>query len=303
MTETGSALYHSGPDGPAGPPRSTWFSTLRAVLEQTASADGGDQAGRTANGDGDGRRPAEPASGEPGGSTGAPPSAQAAGTSAAGAAAGLATRLAQLSPEAADVPRQLLVELLDRFAANITALVQAFHVRDDALLTALGRGWLPDGQGLDPMARAAQSSVSALGGVLSSGSVTVSRDGRSTTLIAAVTVAEPSGPVKLADPYWAQNDMYDVWLCAVHPRADRMDVARALLERILPQVGVLSAQLTPAVRDPRADDERMPRRLAVAIRRVVPTEDPEVVLGRLEGWRTAVEQLGDGLVKIEWEPV
>lgn len=301
MTEMESALYPPEPGGPSNPAPAEWFSTLRSVLERTASAAGADDAAAHATVSNGSRPSTEQDSGDQGPSSGIPESIQATDTSAATVATDLMTRLRRLSPEAADVPPQVLGEFLDRHAANIEMLVQAFHLRDDALLTALGRGWLPDGRGLDPVTHNAQPTVTELDGVVSSSCVTVSRHGRSTTLIAAVTVAEPTGPNKLTDPYWAQNGMHDVWLCAVPPASDQMDVACALLERILPQVGVLSAQLTPTARSPRTAEDRRPRPLAVAIRQVAPTEDPDVILGRLEGWRATIEQVGGGDVAIAWE--
>lgn len=291
MTETRSALYPTERGAPARPAPAAWFSTLRTVLERTAT-DGGPGTAARLPGDGDA---AAAEAGPP-----APPDAS--GAAPANGSPDLADRLARLAPEAADVPPELLREVLERNAANIAGLVRAFQLPDDALLTALGRGWLPDGRGVDPVVRDAQPAVPELSGIVASGCVTVSRDGLSTTLIAAMSVTEPVGPVKLTSPYWAQNGMHDVWLCTVALYPDEMGLSCALLERILPQAGVVSAHLTPSRPPaPGPADGGGPRSLTVAISQVATDRDTDVVLGRLEGWRSAVEQLGDGRVTIAWE--
>lgn len=218
-----------------------------------------------------------------------PPSAP--GPAAApGTASGpdLAARLRALGPEASEVPPDALDALLAAHAARIAGLAAAFGLDAATLLTALGRGHEP-GE-LDPStAEAAAAGAAELGGLIASGSVTVRRDGRSTTLIAALTVGDALGPVRLADPYWEDRGLPDVWLCAVRPQGRATDTSRALLERILPQIGVLRANLR-AVGD---------RELHIGLHAVDPAADPELVVARLEAWRSAVEQVG--APAIVWE--
>lgn len=249
MTAEASALYPG-----AGGRGVAWFRTLRAVLEQLEPAENGSAAAD-----------AEP---EPG--------------------PGLADRLRELSPEAAEVPHEALAELLAEHHFRIAGLCHAFGLDPAALLTALGRGQEP-GE-LDPAtAEAAAAGAAGLADLIASGSVTVRRDGRSTTLIAALTVGEARGPVRLAEAHWDRQGPADVWLCAVRPQGRPVDTGRALLERILPQIGVLRAHL-------RASGESS---LHIGLTAVDPAADPDLVAARLEAWRAAVEQLGPPA--IVWE--
>jgi hypothetical protein len=44
-----------------------------------------------------------------------------------------------------------------------------------------------------------------------------------------------------------------------------------------------------------------PERVHVGLQAIVPDADPDLILGRLEGWRSAVGQLSPGTVDIVWE--
>jgi hypothetical protein len=315
VSEEASALY------PPGNAPTAWFGTLRTVLEQlgaeagpapsadlaetldaampdrdpTAGADLAetvvlDEATEPTDAT-DATDPAEPwrpaPESEAAHRAGIPRPHQAAASAAAEA---LAERLRAVSPEAADVPPDLLRDLLAAHDHEIDSLTRAFGLDAPTLLVTLGRGLLP-GE-LDPVAAAAVTAqVPELRGVISSGSVSVYRDDRNTTLIAATTVGDPTGPVRLTDDYWEQNGMTDVWLCAVAPGPAPITTARALFERILPQAGVLRAHLRTSER----------RRLHVGLQAVAADADPDLVMGRLEGWRSAVEQMESGLVDVVWE--
>lgn len=293
MTADASALYPLAEDRGAA-----WFRTLRTVLErversESAEADADDAP------DGDERDPADDASPEaqddaPGSNP--DPDSDSDPTPTPGpetppetaSGPGLAARLRVLCPEAAEVPPDALDALLAAHAARVAGLGAAFGLDAATLLTALGRGHEP-GE-LDPStADAAAAGAEGLGGLIASGSVTVRRDGRSTTLIAALTVGDALGPVRLADAYWESRGLTDVWLCAVRPQGRATENSRALLERILPQIGVLRANLRAA-----GDGE-----LHVGLHAVDPAADPELVVARLEAWRSAIEQVGASA--IVWE--
>ncbi|GAA1960590.1 hypothetical protein [Catenulispora subtropica] len=194
----------------------------------------------------------------------------------------LAAHVESVAPEAAEVGSEVLQATLREFGSTIGGLTAAFGIRPAAIVTALGRGQ-PLGE-LDPVVARALEHVPEISSLTSSGTVTVEKDGRTTTLVAATTVGPPAGPVRVA---WPDRD--DVWLCAV-PAAEPLDAARAALARILPHVGVLRASL-------REDH----RGLHAALLTVDPAADPDLVMARLEGWRAAVEQLHRGAVAIHWE--
>jgi hypothetical protein len=285
VTESGfgadgrSALYPPGPAGGApGSASTAWFSTLRTVLEQLGAQN----------------RRAETRS-EPDLTDTLDMSATVSlEGDAVGGRAGerrvLLDRLRARSPEAADVPADRLDELLATHRAQISSLADSFGLDRATLLTALGRGLVP-GE-LDPVvASAVAAGVPELLGVIGSGSVAVERDGRGTTLIAAATVDAPTGPVRLTGEHWERRGLTDVWLCAVPADPDPLGTAQNLFERILPQIGVLRAHLRTSER----------RRLHIGIQAVAPDADPELVMGRLAGWRSAVGQLSAGFVQIIWE--
>ncbi|NUP52585.1 MAG: hypothetical protein HOW97_35465, partial [Catenulispora sp.] len=138
----------------------------------------------------------------------------------------LAGQLRTESPEAAELDDETLEATLREFAPIISGLTVAFGLRSATVVIALGRG-LPLGE-LDPLVAEALGRVPELNPLTSSGTVTIDKDGRSTTLIAATTVGPPVGPVRVV---WPDRD--DVWLCAV-PAADPAAAARAALARILP---------------------------------------------------------------------
>jgi hypothetical protein len=194
----------------------------------------------------------------------------------------LAAHLKTEAPEAAELPGETLRAALRENAATISGLIAAFGLRPATVVIALGRGQ-PLGE-LDPVVAAALGEVPEIDNLTSSGTVTIEKDGRSTTLVAATTVGPPLGPVRIR---WPDRD--DVWLCAV-PAADPLVAAHAALARILPQAGVLRSAVRTA-----------PAALHAALLAVDPAADPELVMGRLEGWRTAVEQLHRGAVAIHWE--
>lgn len=220
----------------------------------------------------------------------------------------VAVQLESEAPEAAELGDTLL-PTLEEFEPVISGLAAAFQMRSPAILIALGRG--QEIGELDPVVAAASGRVPELRSLTSSGTVTIEKDGRSTTLVAATTVAAPTGPVRVA---WPDRD--DVWLCAVPAAAAPVLTARAALERILPHVGVSGARLragtvTDARTDTRTDGASGPgagtgpespsTALHAALVAVDPTADPDLVMARLEGWRTALEQLHRGAVTIHWE--
>ena len=276
MTADASALY------PAAESRgAAWFRTLRAVLERMERAESPAAPGHPGSAATDGSEGAESDAvwetvPEPGAAprTGLDPA--------------LPGRLRLLCLEAAEVPPDALDGLLAGHAGRVAELCNAFGLDAAPLLTALGRGLEP-GE-LDPTtAGAAADGADGLGDLIASGSVTVRRDGRSTTLIAALTVGDARGPVRLAGEPWERRGLTDVWLCAVRPQGRPVDTGKALLERILPQIGVLRAQLR-AVGD---------RELHIGLHSVDPAADADLVAARLEAWRSAVEQLGPPA--IVWE--
>ncbi|MFL6115703.1 MAG: hypothetical protein ACJ786_30805 [Catenulispora sp.] len=218
------------------------------------------------------------------------------------------------SPEGAEVGAALPATLSE-FGATISALTTAFGLRAATILIALGRGQ-PLGE-LDPVVAAELGRVPDFDPLTSSGTVTIEKDGRATTLIAAITVGPPTGPVRLAWPD-RQDDREahdDVWLCAVpmttataataaapgratvrDPQAAQvLQAARAALERVLPHVGVSHATI-------RDNLHAGPRHaLHAALLTIDPAADPDLVMARLEGWRAAIEQLHRGSVDIHWE--
>lgn len=194
----------------------------------------------------------------------------------------LAARVRTEAPEAAELSGRTLEAVLRRYEPVVNGLAAAFGLRPATVVIALGRGQ-PLGE-LDPLVAAAMGRVPEISTLTSSGTVTIEKDGRSTTLIAATTVGPPVGPVRVP---WPDRD--DVWLCAV-PAAGPLVAARAALARILPQAGVLRSAVRTA-----------PAALHAALLAVEPAADPELVMARLEGWRTALEQLHRGAVAIHWE--
>lgn len=235
----------------------------------------------------------------------------------------VAFHLESESPEAAELGDALL-PTLDEFEPTISGLTVAFRMWPSAILIALGRG--QEIGEMDPVVAAASGRVAEIRSLTSSGTVTIEKDGRSTTLVAATTVAAPTGPVRVA---WPDRD--DVWLCAVPAAAAPVLTARAALERILPHVGVSRARLrtgagtgsgtatdagmgpgtaTGAGPGPRTatgagtpTDGRHTASTALhaALMAIDPAADPDLVMARLEGWRTALEQLHRGAVTIHWE--
>jgi len=232
----------------------------------------------------------------------------------------VAAQLKSELPEAAELGSGLDAVLAE-FEPTISGLTAAFGLRPATILIALGRGE-PLGE-LDPVVAEAMGQVPELTPLTSSGTVTIAKDGRATTLIAATTIGPPTGPLRLAWP-----DREDVWLCAV-PASEPLATARAALARILPHVGVSRADIRegfrragpaggparpaeppgPAAgnsenaseRESQGSQTSTPRTLHAALRTIDPAADPDLVLARLEGWRTAVEQLHRGAVEIHWE--
>jgi hypothetical protein len=193
----------------------------------------------------------------------------------------LAASLESESPEAAELGDALVV-MLEEFESVVGGLAVAFALVPSTMLIALGRG--EEIGEIDPIVAAKLSEVRELRALTSSGTVTIEKDGASTTLIAATTVATPIGPIRIP---WPDRD--DVWLCAV-PATDRPErAAQAALERILPHVGVVRAHI-----------DRRPAVLRVALLSVDRAADIDLVMARLEGWRAALEQLHRGAVAIVW---
>jgi hypothetical protein len=231
-----------------------------------------------------------------------------------GAAAGideetLVAQLEAVAPEAAELGAEL-DETVREYAPVISGLTAAFGIRPATVVIALGRGQVL-GE-LDPVVAQGLGQVPELAPLTSSGTVTIEKEGRATTLIAGTTVGPPVGPMRVAFP-----DREDAWLCAV-PAAEPLEAARAALERILPHVGVRRAHIREGLRsasrrsaEHRAESGRAhasdrphsdpAHTLHAALLTVDPAADPELVMARLEGWRTAVEQLHRGAVAIHWE--
>lgn len=218
----------------------------------------------------------------------------------------VACHLESESPEAAELGDALL-PTLDEFEPVVSGLTVAFRMWPSTILIALGRG--EEIGEMDPVVAAAAGRVPETRSLTSSGTVTIEKDGRSTTLVAATTVAAPTGPVRVT---WPDRD--DVWLCAVPAAAAPALTARAALERILPHVGVSRARLRTAPgagagpgsggagsSTPADGPRTAPTALHAALVAVDPTADPDLVMARLEGWRTALEQLHRGAVTIHWE--
>jgi hypothetical protein len=215
------------------------------------------------------------------------------------------------SPEAAELG-DTLIAALEQFGPVISGLTAAFGMRPSTILIALGRG--QEIGEIDPVVAAATGEVGEVRDLTSSGTVTIERDGRATTLVAATTVGGPVGPVRVD---WPDRD--DVWLCAVPAAATPVLTARAALERILPHVGVGRARLRtvpgggtgnrghagsaehPENPDFQPRPAAQPATLQAALLAIDPTADPDLVMARLEGWRTALEQLHRGAVAIHWE--
>ncbi|WP_194919305.1 hypothetical protein [Catenulispora rubra] len=207
----------------------------------------------------------------------------------------LAAQLESESPEAAELGSVLGV-MLEEFEDSISGLTEAFGLVPSTLLIALGRG--EEIGELDPVVAGALGDVGEVRALTSSGTVTIEKDGRSTTLIAATTVGAPVGPVRIA---WPGRE--DVWLCAVASKGGATVAARAALERILPHVGVSRAHLRTAhLRTaPARPPQNAPTALHAALLAIDPIADPDLVMARLEGWRAALEQLHRGAVAIHWE--
>lgn len=206
----------------------------------------------------------------------------------------LAAALESESAEAAELGDALL-SMVEEFQTVIGGLAAAFGLVPSTLVIALGRG--EEIGEIDPVVAAALGEVREIRAVTSSGTVTIEKDGRSTTLIAATTVAAPVGPVRVP---WPDRD--DVWLCAVSAAGAPVLAARAALERILPHVGVGRAHLRTAhAEHPAHAPQAAPTALHAALLTIDPTADPDLVMARLEGWRAALEQLHRGAVTVHWE--
>lgn len=210
----------------------------------------------------------------------------------------LAAYLESESPEAAELGDAVLAAL-EEFEPVISGLTMSFGLVPSTMLIALGRG--EEIGEIDPVVASALGEVGEIRALTSSGTVTIEKDGRATTLIAGTTVAAPIGPVRIS---WPDRD--DVWLCAVPAAANPVATARAALERILPHVGVGRAHLhtAPASNRPAAPTSTprtAPAALHAALLSIDPTADPELVMARLEGWRAALEQLHRGAVAVHWE--
>jgi hypothetical protein len=211
----------------------------------------------------------------------------------------IAYHLESESPEAAELGDALIPTLYE-FEPVISGLGWAFRMPWSTILIALGRGQEIGER--DPVVAAAETQVAETRGLTSSGTVTIERDGRSTTLVAATTVAAPTGPVRVAWP-----DREDVWLCAVTAAATPAQSVRAALERILPHVGVVRAHLRLGTGGAGYSDSAGnpgspgPTAVHTALLSIDPAADPDLVMARLEGWRTALEQLHRGAVTIHWE--
>ena len=198
----------------------------------------------------------------------------------------LASYLESESPEAAELGDAVLATL-EEFEAVISGLTVSFGLVPSTMLIALGRG--EEIGEIDPVVAAALGEVGEIRALTSSGTVTIEKGGRSTTLIAGTTVGAPIGPVRVA---WPERE--DVWLCAVPAAAAPVLTVRAALERILPHAGVGRAHLRTA---PGA----APAAVHAALLSIDPTADPDLVMARLEGWRAALEQLHRGAVAVHWE--
>lgn len=196
----------------------------------------------------------------------------------------VAAALESESAEAAELG-EVITATLEEFEATISSLIGAFGLVPSTMLIALGRG--EEIGEIDPIVAAKLTEVHEVKALTSSGTVTIEKDGASTTLIAATTVAAPIGPLRIP---WPDRD--DVWLCAVPATGTPENAARAALERILPHVGVVRAHI-----DPR------PAVLHVALLSVDRAADIDLVMARLEGWRAALEQLHRGSVAIVWGQV
>ena len=196
----------------------------------------------------------------------------------------LAASLESESPEAAELGDALVV-MLEEFESVVGGLAVAFGLLPSTMLIALGRG--EEIGEIDPIVAARLSEVRELRALTSSGTVTIEKDGASTTLIAATTVATPIGPIRIT---WPDRD--DVWLCAVPATGSPERAAQAALERVLPHVGVVRAHI-----------DRRPAVLRVALLSVDRAADTDLVMARLEGWRAALEQLHRGAVAIVWGQV
>jgi hypothetical protein len=208
----------------------------------------------------------------------------------------LAASLESEAPEAAELGDALAV-MLEEFESVVATLAAAFGLVPSTMLIALGRG--EEIGEIDPIVAAKLSEVRELRTLTSSGTVTIEKDGASTTLIAATTVAAPIGPVRID---WPDRD--DVWLCAVPATDNPSSAAQAALGRVLPHVGVVRAHIRtmPAPRWQPPGAHR-PAVLQVALLSVDRAADIDLVMARLEGWRAALEQLHRGSVAILWRQV
>ena len=215
----------------------------------------------------------------------------------------VAAQLVSGSPEAAELG-EVVAATLEEFEAVISGLTEAFGLVPATLLIALGRG--EEVGELDPVVAGALAEVPEIRALTSSGTVTIEKDGLSTTLIAGTTVGAPVGPVRIP---WPDRD--DVWLCAVAGAGAPVVAARAALERILPQVGVGRAHLRTGWAErpgsgrsgsgPGSSGNGNATPLHAALLTIDPAADPDLVMARLEGWRAALEQLHRGAVAIRWE--
>ena len=112
----------------------------------------------------------------------------------------LAAYLESESPEAAELGRCGWRRRWRSSSRSSAALAAAFGLVPSTMLIALGRG--EEIGEIDPVVAAELSEVGELRTLTSSGTVTIEKDGASTTLIAATTVgrADRAGTDRLAGP-------------------------------------------------------------------------------------------------------
>lgn len=217
-------------------------------------------------------------------------------------------RVRAVVAEAWDVSETSLRELLERYQPEINGLSGAFGLEAEVLLGALGHGWLPGGPEVDAEIGGARVGMARLRGITASASVTVSGGDARTLLIAATDVRGEYGPARLEAPQWTDAGIDDVWLCAVTPSPDRGRVARSLLERCLPHAGVAHVEVSlERQREADMPGSAIPAEFyspavvaRVQIRGVSSDVDADLVVGRIEGWRQAIERVVLGEVRIVW---
>ncbi|MGH3156121.1 MAG: hypothetical protein ACRDNF_06045 [Streptosporangiaceae bacterium] len=201
----------------------------------------------------------------------------------------LVDRLRSSALETWEVPERQLADLLSQHRPEIARLSVMFGLEPGLLLAALGRGWLPGGPGLDQEVAGIWPGLPRLRGLVSSGSAAVERGGLRTVLIAATDIRGEFGPTRLDGATRWENA--DVWLCSVSPRSDFTIVVRDLLERCLPHAGVNLFELAI---------HRHPATVRARLQEIDSDIDPELVLVRLDGWRTALSALTRNNVNVVW---